>query len=133
MVKNLVRIRMTEHVDGSSRFHRPVEGEEGYEPFDNEKDLSSLAQIVSSLKIAWVFAKAGRIENCADSALFPLWRSTTTWPHTFPRLFPRFISRPAIPQHLDSGKTVSAICRGLRNRPAQFSQRRCCREAEGRG
>jgi hypothetical protein len=32
------------------RFHRPIEGEEGYEPFDPEKakiDLSSLAQIVS--------------------------------------------------------------------------------------
>ena len=32
-----------------NRFHRPVEGEEGYDPelFNSNKDLSSLAQIVS--------------------------------------------------------------------------------------
>jgi hypothetical protein len=31
------------------RFHRPVEGEEGYDPeaLNSNKDLSSLAQIVS--------------------------------------------------------------------------------------
>lgn len=43
-----------------SRFHRPIEGEEGYEPFDKEqasKDLSSLAQIVRILltEASWQF------------------------------------------------------------------------------
>lgn len=106
------------------RFHRPVEGEEGHEVLDDEKtkkDLSSLAQIVSTSRLRFPSIVLELMEDVrTDNPIHTIYRAARIRSHSIPPEIPQRFPCTFLPLPLDSGEALWSICRSVRNRLAQL-------------